>query len=129
MPLVHNNEKLKDRRRELRKRSTKTEEILWSKIRGSQLGAKFKRQHSIGGYILDFYCSEFKLIIEIDGGSHLSLDAQEYDKVRDKYFKELDYKTIRFLNDEVETEIDNVLMKIKTCLASSPLIRKERGKG
>ncbi len=95
MPLVHNNEKLKERRRELRHRSTKEEEILWSKIRNNKLGCKFKRQHSIGGYILDFYCPESRLIIEIDGASHNPKEAKGYDKNRDEYFKELSYKTIR----------------------------------
>jgi very-short-patch-repair endonuclease len=113
MPLVHNNEKLKDRRRDLRRRSTKEEEILWSNIRGNKLGYKFKRQHSIGGYILDFYCSECKLIIEIDGVSHNTKEAREYDKIRDTYFKELGYTTIRFLNMEVKNEIEKVLLKIK----------------
>jgi cyclase len=111
--LVHNNEKLKDRRRELRKRSTKTEEILWSKIKDNQLGCKFKRQHSFGGYILDFYCSKYKLIIEIDGSTHNTKDAREYDKIRDEYFNELGYKTIRFLNKEVRDEIEKVLRIIK----------------
>ena len=118
MPLVHNNEKLKDRRRELRQRSTKTEEILWLKIRDNQLGCKFKRQHSIGGYILDFYCSKHKLIIEIDGTTHNTKEAKEYDKIRDDYFSELDYKTIRFLNSEIQKDINKVLLKIKNYLIS-----------
>lgn len=114
--LVHNNEKLKERRRDLRRRLTKEEEILWSKIRNNKLGGKFKRQHSIGGYILDFYCSECKLIIEIDGTSHNSKEAKEYDKIRDRYFKELGYTTIRFLNNEVENNLQEILVKIKNYL-------------
>ena len=122
MSLLHNNAKLKERRRELRKKSTKEENILWEKIRGSKLGCKFKRQHSIGGYILDFYCSEHKLIIEIDGSSHLGIEAIEYDDVRDKYFNELGYATIRFLNSEINTDLKSVLDKIKSFLnVSSPL--------
>jgi len=116
MPLLHNNEKLKDRRRELRKRSTKTEEILWSKIRNNKLRCKFKRQHSIGGYILDFYCSEHKLIIEIDGATHNTQEAREYDKIRDEYFSELGYRTIRFLNSEIQNKLEEVLIKIKDYL-------------
>ncbi len=122
MPLLHNNEKLKYRRRELRQKSTKEENILWEKIRGSKLSCKFKRQHSIGGYILDFYCSECKLIIEIDENSHLIAEAIEYDNVRDKYFYELSYTTIRFLNSEINTDLKSVLDKIKSFLnLSSPL--------
>src|SRR3989344_4644566 len=118
MPLLHNSEKLKDRRRELRQRETKEEKILWLKLRDSKLGYKFKRQHSIGGYILDFYCSECKLIIEIDGGSHTKLEAIEYDKVRDRYFSELGYTTVRFSNKEINSKIDEVLAEIKNYLVN-----------
>src|SRR3989344_2066062 len=113
MSLVHNNEKLKDRRRELRQRATKEEEILWAKIRNNKLGCKFKRQHSIGGYILDFYCSKYKLIIEIDGVLHNNQNAKEYDKVRDEYFNDLGYTTIRFLNIEINNKLGEALTKIK----------------
>ena len=127
MSLVHNNEKLKDRRRELRQRSTKQEEILWSKIRDRQLGLKFKRQHSIGGYILDFYCSKCKLIIEIDGATHSTREAKAYDKIRDEYFNDLGYTTLRFLNREVENQIDRVVENIRNYVTS--LLHKERGRG
>jgi very-short-patch-repair endonuclease len=110
---IHNIQKLKERRRELRRKSTPQENLLWEKLRNNKLGVKFKRQHSIGGYILDFYCSEKKLIIELDGEIHNTKEAKEYDEVRDKYFKELGYKTIRFLNSEVDNNLDDVLNKIK----------------
>ncbi len=111
--LVHNNQVLLERRRGLRKNQTETEKKLWWQIRGNILGVKFKRQHSIGGYILDFYCAEKKLIIELDGEIHNTKEAQEYDAVRDKYFSDLGYRTIRFLNEGVEKEIEKVLDKIK----------------
>ena len=114
--LIHNNEVLKERRKELRKNQTKTEEILWFELRHEKLGFKFKRQHSIGGYILDFYCPQKKLIVELDGEVHNTKEAKEYDEVRDKYFKELGYTTIRFLNREVENDIEKVLDKIKNYL-------------
>jgi len=117
MELIHNNQVLKERRRELRQNSTKTEGILWWYLRDKKLGVKFKRQHSIGGYILDFYCSDKKLIIELDGGIHNTKEAKEYDEVRDKYFRELGYKTVRFLNSEVEKDIEKVLDKIKQDIA------------
>jgi very-short-patch-repair endonuclease len=96
MKWAHNIQNLRDRRRELRRESTKTEQILWFQLRNSKLGVKFKRQHSIGGYITDFYCQKYKLIIEIDGEIHNTPKAKEYDKVRDKYFRELGYKVLRF---------------------------------
>ena len=106
-------ETIKDRRKELRKNQTPMEEKLWWYLRDKKLGPKFKRQHSVGGYITDFYCSEKKLIIELDGEIHNTKEAEEYDAVRDKYFAELGYKTVRFLNREVEKEIDKVINQIE----------------
>lgn len=77
------------------------------------MGVKFKRQHSIGGYIVDFYCQKYKLVIELDGEIHYTKEAREYDVIRDKYFEELSYKVLRFLNSEVENNIEMVLEKIK----------------
>jgi very-short-patch-repair endonuclease len=116
--LIHNNEIFIERRRELRQNQTPSEKKLWWYLRGQKLGAKFKRQHSIGGYILDFYCPEKKLIIELDGEVHNSEEAREYDTVRDKYFIELGYKVLRFKNEEVEdkNKIEGVLEKIQSYL-------------
>ncbi|MFA6269861.1 MAG: endonuclease domain-containing protein [Candidatus Paceibacterota bacterium] len=112
MRLIHNIFELGDRRQELRKRATPQEKLLWEKLRNQKLGFRFKRQYSIGGYILDFYCAKKKLIIELDGEIHNTKEAKEYDAVRDKFFKELEYTTIRFLNEEVENDIEKVLKKI-----------------
>ncbi|MFA6270122.1 MAG: DUF559 domain-containing protein [Candidatus Paceibacterota bacterium] len=116
MKWVHNTTELKDRRKELRKNSTETEQKIWFELRGNKLGVKFKRQHSIGGYIVDFYCQKYRLIIELDGEIHNTKEAQEYDAVRDKYFKELDYKILRFQNREVENGEGRVLEKISGIL-------------
>jgi very-short-patch-repair endonuclease len=62
MKWIHNTVELKDRRKELRKNSTKAEQILWFELRNNKLGVKFKRQHSIGGYITDFYCQKYNRI-------------------------------------------------------------------
>lgn len=112
MKLTHNIFELTDRRRELRQKATPQEKLLWEKLRNRKLGFKFKRQYSIGGYILDFYCAEKKLIIELDGEVHSTKEAKEYDAVRDKYFRELGYTTVRFLNKEVEENTEEVLNKI-----------------
>jgi len=116
MKWTHNVQNLLDRRRELRKNSTDAEQKLWFELRNSKLGAKFKRQHSIGGYIADFYRQKYKLIIELDGDIHNTKEAKEYDSVRDKFFKELDYTVLRFLNTEVENGTERVLEKIKKSL-------------
>lgn len=126
--MLHNKEILKDRRRELRKNETKEEKILWLRVRDNKLGAKFKRQHSIGGYILDFYCSEHKLIVELDGVGHNKVEAREYDKIRDTHFRELGYLTLRFFNSEITSNLERVIEKIVSNL-KTPLLRKERGRG
>jgi very-short-patch-repair endonuclease len=114
MKLIHNILELGDRRRKLRKNATSQEKLLWERLRNRKTGSKFKRQYSIGGYILDFYCAEKRLIVEIDGGIHRNRENQEYDRIRDKYFEDLEYKTLRISNDEVEQDIDRVIKKIKT---------------
>jgi len=114
MERINNLKKLYERRKDLRTNPTQTEEILWEYLRNKKLGVKFRRQHSIGGYILDFYCIEKKLIIELDGEIHNSIESKEYDEVRDKYFVDLGYKVLRFRNSEVEQSIMSVLEKIKS---------------
>lgn len=112
---VHNSQKLLGRRRELRKLPTMEEEILWNELRDSKLGVRFRRQHSIGGYIADFYCFRARLIVEIDGKSHEF--QKEYDANRDKFFKELKYQTLRIKNSEINDNLENVLDKIKSTLS------------
>ena len=114
MKWIHNNQSLRDRRKELRKNSTRSEQDLWFELRNSKSGVKIKRQHSVGGYIADFYCQKHNLIIEVDGEIHNSKEAQEYDMVRDKYFTELGYRVLRIHNNEVDKDIEKVLDKIKS---------------
>ena len=113
MHRINNLAKLKDRRRELRRNETKQEKLLWWHLKAGKIGCKFKRQHSVGGYILDFYCGEKKLVVEIDGGVHNAPEALEYDKVRDNFFKELGYSVMRFSNLEVDSNVFRVLTIIK----------------
>lgn len=113
----YNDPKFKSRRRDLRKRKTTEEKILWSKLRGRNIGYKFFRQYSIGPYILDFYCPKQRLGIELDGKQHKS--NKEYDKLRDGYLVLHDIKVLRFWNKEINANIDNVLSKIVQKLASS----------
>jgi very-short-patch-repair endonuclease len=119
MRFVHDNRIMRDRRRELRKNSTEAEELMWFELRNNKLGPKFKRQHSIGGYIADFYCQKYKLIIELDGEVHNTVEAKEYDGIRENYFKEQGYRVLRFSNKEVGEDMENVLQKIKEFNISS----------
>lgn len=109
---IFNKKELYHRRKELRNNATKEEVLLWLKLKNSQIGFKFRRQHSIGGYIADFYCSSKKLIIEIDGSQHFGKEEVEYDKIRTEYFDGLDIKVLRFTNVEINTNMNEVLRKI-----------------
>ncbi len=98
------------KRKKLRRDATPHEVILWSRLRNSQLGFKFRRQHSIGKYVVDFYCPEKKLVIEIDGSQHL--DQEGYDEIRTKYLSELGCKVIRFWDNEINNNLEGVILKI-----------------
>lgn len=118
MKSIHNIKKLISRRKELRNNSTAEEILLWLRLKNSQTGFKFRRQHSIGGYIPDFYCPAKKLVIEIDGSQHFKKENKEYDKVRTSYFAGLNIKVLRFTNLEISTETEKVLRKIKSNLTT-----------
>ena len=120
MTILKNKPKLLPRRRELRKNQTKHEEILWECIRNRKLGIKFKRQYSIGGYILDFYCPEIKLVIELDGLQHGEKENFLYDKDRTEYLSILGCTVLRFKNTEIQEDLNKVISRI-TEFRPSPL--------
>jgi len=100
-----------DLARNLRVNLTPAENILWQKLRNRQLGQfKFRNQHPIYRYILDFYCFECKLAIEIDGDIHEN--KKDYDQDRDNFLKSLGIETMRFTNDEITGNIDKVIENI-----------------
>ena len=111
---IHNIQSLKERRRQLRSGHTPTEAKLWSFLKGSQLESrKFRRQHSVGPYILDFYCPEEKLCIELDGESHYTEAGFEHDRVRTEFLNSLNIQVLRFENNKVFENMDTVLEEIK----------------
>ncbi len=110
---IFNQKNRKNSRRQLRSQMTKAETALWYRIRNNQLGYKFRRQHGIGNYIVDFYCPELKLIVEIDGDVHFYEKNILADKEREKYFKSLGLKIMRYTNLDVIRNIDNVLEDLK----------------
>jgi len=115
-----------DEVRELRKKQTKAEEIFWELVRNRKFAnLKFRRQHQIGSYIVDFYCDEHKLIIEFDGEVHNNEEQQKHDSIRDKYLTSIGNKVLRFKNEELLNHPELVLEKIS---ASLPLPLGE-GKG
>ena len=99
--------------RQLRRNQTDAERLLWSRLRALQLeGIKFRRQHPIGNYIVDFVTLEEMLIIELDGGQHYESATREYDEQRSTWFNEQGYSVIRFRDNEVLTNIEGVLTVI-----------------
>lgn len=118
MPRIVNNFKRLEVRKGLRKNQTPEEIILWAKLRDNQTGYKWKRQVSIGPYIADFYCWKKLLVIELDGSQHL--DNKEYDKEREEYFLETGIRTVRFWNNEVNTNIEGVMKSINTEVEKQP---------
>lgn len=108
-----NNVSLKEFRRKLRKNQTETEKILWRELRNKRFkGLKFFRQYSINSYILDFYCPQVALAIELDGGGHTQEQVKNADQVRDLYLQSKGIKLIRFWNHEVFQSLQTVLDKI-----------------
>ena len=103
--------------RGLRQRQTDAEKALWMKLRDRQLeGVEFRRQQPMGSYIVDFASSERKLIVEIDGGQHNDGKTKEGDEERTTRLKERGYRVVRFWNNEVLTNLDGVLERIREAL-------------
>ncbi len=113
MTFLKNAPHLKERRRELRRRQTEAERVLWGALRNNQLyGLKFFRQYSFGPYILDFYCPEKSLAIELDGGQHDLPEKREYDAVRTAYLEAHGVEVVRFCrfwNSDVMQDVQAVL--------------------
>ncbi len=106
------------RAKQLRRNQTDTERKLWTRLRARQLnGMKFRRQHPIGCYIVDFCCVECRLIVEADGGHHVS--QVEADRRRTKFLEDRGYRILRFWDHEVLTDLDVVLEQI-TATVSEP---------
>jgi very-short-patch-repair endonuclease len=113
--------------RRLRKYSTDTEQYLWRHIRGRQMeGFKFRRQHPIGGYVVDFVNLENRLVVELDGSQHLN---NPKDKIRDEWLKAEGYRVLRFWDNEVFNNIEGILNVIQAALLNphpNPLPQGER---
>lgn len=119
MGKIHNHKKLTPVRRNLRKVLPEPERKLWYFLRNNQLhGYKFRRQYSIGRYVVDFYCHEARLAIEIDGDSHFTSQAQQYDEDRTAYLEAHNIQVIRFTNAEVMKNAEGVVSVIAAHLPS-----------
>ena len=99
------------RARELRKEQTPAEQKLWSVLRNRNLGGyKFRRQHAIGRFIVDFYCPETRLVIEVDGSVHANQEA--YDLMRTHWLEDRGYAVIRFTNSDIKQRLEGVAAEI-----------------
>ena len=111
----------RDKRRILRAKTTPAEALLWARLRDRRVGGrKFRRQYSAGVFILDFYCSACRLAVELDGASHSSTEAQNYDAERTEYLQSVGIRVIRFPNDEVYIRLDEVVEAICTAVEDVP---------
>lgn len=113
---LFNQKDTKHKRRQLRKRMTKAEKIVWNMVRKKQLGYLFRRQYAIGRFIVDFYCPELKIIVEIDGGIHGEGDTPKHDANRERFFKQfnLDFYIKRYQNEQVTNYTESVYNDLKS---------------
>lgn len=112
-------------RRKLRREMTPAEKLFWAKVVANQFyNLKFRRQHAVGNYIVDFYCPEKKLIVEIDGDTHAETLAMANDVSRENYLRSFGYSVVRYNNRDVINNIDGVLedlfQRIKLTPSNSP---------
>jgi very-short-patch-repair endonuclease len=111
MRITYNLEKYKTLRKKLRQSMTPEEVALWQYLKNKKLGYKFRRQASIGKYIVDFYCPEKGLVIELDGSQHAT-DQEDYDELRTKYLNDLNIRVFRIWNSEIKENIEGVIEEI-----------------
>jgi very-short-patch-repair endonuclease len=116
---IYNTTAMEDRRGELRKSLTAAEAVLWKSLQRRQLlGKKFRRQASIGRFIVDFYCPECRLVVELDGAPHFAPLRIEYDAERTEYLSQRGIRVIRFENRVVYENLDAVLETIRQNLST-----------
>ncbi len=129
MTQIFNTKAKTEQRKFLRNHRSQPEIVLWDYLRKNQLlGYKFRRQVSIGNYIVDFYCPKLKLVLEADGDSHFSSKAIEYDNLREKFLKSLGLNLVRFGNIDIMNNIEGVMFEIDKTIkeltpSNSPLKR------
>jgi very-short-patch-repair endonuclease len=113
-PFTYNKPSLKEVRRRLRSNGTSAEAVLWTYLKNKQLsGRRFRRQYSVGNYILDFYCPSERLAIELDGAQHATVSGRHADGDRDAYLLDFGIRVLRFENNIVFNHIEQVLFEIE----------------
>ena len=111
---IYNKKSTEWKRKALRKRQTPEETIIWEILRNRKfMGIKFRRQYGFGKYIVDFYASSLRLVVEIDGNQHYTKSGLEYDKIRTDFIESFGAKVLRFKNREVKYDLDGVKSRLK----------------
>jgi leucyl-tRNA synthetase len=105
---------------------TREEEILWQRLKGDQTGSHIRRQHIIGSFIVDFVCIDKMLTIEIDGGYHNDPEQKKYDESRTEYLKQKGFTEIRFTNEDVKNDLEEVVNAIRQSLKNQPSIKESK---
>jgi dTDP-4-amino-4,6-dideoxygalactose transaminase/very-short-patch-repair endonuclease len=113
--------------REMRKESTQAEDVLWQALRNSQLGSKWRRQHPVLDFIVDFINFNHSIVIEVDGGYHTSPEQRKADATRDKILCDNGFYVMRFTNEQVLHDTDNTILRIKNTMNNFPLQGGQRG--
>ncbi len=123
MTKIFNKQETKFKRKILRNNMPNAEKVLWMHLKNKQLkGYKFRRQYSVDQYVIDFYCPKLKLAIEVDGDSHFTKDAQEYDRMREKQIESVGIKILRYSNLDVYNNLEGYC---KQSLKKPPLTKEE----
>ena len=113
MTRIYNRHSDKDKRQRLRNSAPNAEMLLWQKIRRKQIGdAKFRRQYGVERFVLDFYCPQLKLAIEVDGPTHKGTESEENDRIRQDFIENLGIQFLRFTNAEIYQNLDGVIQII-----------------
>ena len=114
-------EQLKEKAETMRKNPTEAEAALWEMLRGKNIDAKFRRQHIIGDYIVDFVCLDKQLVVEVDGGYHYTPEQQRLDRERTHFLQSKGFAVLRFTNEEVLCHTHETLTVIRNALQYLPL--------
>ena len=126
---IYNATEITPQRKDLRNSPTDAEIVLWARLQRKQLnGKKFRRQASIGPYIVDFYCPEYRVIVELDGAGHHTEDGAKHDERRTEYLEKRGLRVLRFENKEVLENLRDVLQTILLVLERPPRLRHQRSR-
>ena len=109
-------ELLKENAKNNRRNMTEAESVFWSLVKGSSFGQRCLRQHIIGDYIVDFLFRKSKLIVEIDGGYHQTIEQQEDDAIRTQQLVQKGFRVVRFTNEQILMDTENVINQLKVSL-------------